>query len=188
MLKGIFRLAIVLAILSWIGTLAFHFYHLQSDVWRFEQHFSPHLRGKHSDMLPSELSWPVYAAREEFVSLPSKERWTKAEDFYDLHIEPWENLYRLEGLKKWILETSQHTVEQARIIEGGWNGIVISYRSFHPPGIIVVPRLSYVLFSSTTLSITIFSAIVVNILSVISLFIGRWVWRGFHPPGKRTIG
>lgn len=188
MLKGIFRLTIVLAILSWIGTLAFHYYHLQSDVWRFKQHISPHLRGEYSDILPSECSWPVYAAREEFVSLPSKERWTKAEDFYNLYIKPWESWYRLEGLKKWILESSQHTVEQARIVKGSWNGIEVSYRSFDPPGIVVGPRLSYLLFSSTTLFIALIFAIVVNILSVIILFTGHWVWRGFHPPGKKTIG
>ena len=187
MLKGIFRLAVVLTVLSWIGATVFLFYHLQSDVWRFKQHFSPHLRGKHSDTPPLESSWPVYAAREEFISLSPEEKRAKAEDFYNLYIKHWESLYRLEALRKWILETSQHTVEQARIVKGGWNGIVVSYRSFRPPGILVSPRLSY-LFSSTTIGIALISAITANIMAVIILLTGRWVWRGFRPPAKKTRG
>ena len=186
MLKGIFRLAVVLTILSWIGTIGFHYYHLRSDEWRFYKHISPHLRGKYSDRLPTELDWPVYAAGEEFISLPPEERRAKAEDFYNSYIKGWESFYRLEGLREWIVETSQHTVEQARIVKGGWSGMEVSYRSFRPSGILVVPRLSYLLFGSTPLVIALIAALSANILAVIVIIAGRWVWLGFRPPAKET--
>ena len=97
MLKGIFRLAVVLTVLSWIGTTVFHWYELESAGSHPKQHLPPRSRGKHSDTPPSRLSWPVNAASEEFISLPAQERRAKADDFYDSSIKHWESFYFMDG-------------------------------------------------------------------------------------------
>lgn len=180
MAKGIFRLAVVLIVVSWIGAAIMTYLEIDKDRWRLDGHMSPYLRGDFSQFRPTQLDWPVYAATPEFLSLPLSEREAKALNFYEENIELWEPYFHLSRLKAWILESSQYSIQEAPIKTMNWDGFEVSFRDFKPVGILNSPKGSYVFFNSNTLLIAIFVAMGLALILAIVFFTSRWVFRGFR--------
>jgi hypothetical protein len=166
-------------VLSWIGAAIVTFLDIAEDRWQFDRHFSPYLRGELSDYPPTELSWPVYAARPEFLSLSLPERKQEAKNFYRLNIDHWEPIWQLAPLKKWIVESSQYSLQDApvRTFDSERGGV--NYREFDLPGISNQPNMFYVAFDSNTLSIALFLWISLTSIIAVVFFVSRWVIRGF---------
>jgi len=164
----------VIVILSWLIAVIFTWRHLGEDLWRFEQHISVYLT-EHS---PHEGTWPVYAATPRFLSLDSEGRLDAANTFYERNIGFWDTIYFTPRLKEWIIKSSQYDLKKAPALTQQWNNYDVTFRNFPIEGVMVAPKLTYVLFNSNTLAIAAFLAIFLGF--ILSIFL--WVMRGFQKP------
>ena len=94
MVKGLFRLSMLSIIIVWLVVSVIQWRELSKDLWLIEQHISPYL----SDNLLPDLGWPTYAATNEFLALSLVERYRATERYYQLNIEPLEDIYYVAGL------------------------------------------------------------------------------------------
>lgn len=183
MIKGFFRLAVVATFLIWIVTAVMVWRETDKGIWRVERNISPYLRGVMSTSLPSDDSWPVFAATPKFLALSDSEKVNAASDLYEQHVRYLERWYFVgndDALKKWFLATARLSLNDAPIRYFPYDyQLDIAYRGFYIPGINIAPRMSYVLFSKHVLTTTTIIAGSFVFLLIPATLLVRWVYSGF---------
>ena len=154
---------------------------VEGRLWLIEQHISPNL----NDHILAAYGWPYEAAKPAFLALPPDERMEAAAAYYAYRVRPLEKLYSVGNLEQWMAETARLTVSEAPIgyFSERHTEQRLPYRQFDHPGIVVTPRLSYVLFSD---AVMIFTPLI-SLGSIVALILitatVRWVYRGFSKSG-----
>jgi hypothetical protein len=172
MLKGFIRLGIVTTLLTWVSVAVWHWKYLDDDIWLIEQHISPLL----NESTLSNFGWPSFAAEEQFLNLSLDGRLDAASRYFEQRLKPLEEKYYFDELKDWMLNSSQLSLTDAPVDS---LGDIPPFRRFGVVGFIIAPRLSYVVFSSTTLGITGLISVGLMFVIIVMVLSFRWVIRGF---------
>jgi hypothetical protein len=170
-MPGIFRLSIVIVLLSWVIAAILTWKNLADGLWNLERHISVYS----TEFSPYSNDWPVYSASPEFISLNLDDRLSAAETFYQSHVVKWKTIYYTESLERWILRTSQYNLNKAPRNCSYWNERMIYFRDYPSESVFVSPKLVYVLFNSNTLAIA--GSLAIFIWAILMVMI--WVIRGF---------
>ncbi len=181
MTRGFVRVGVVVVLFTWIVAAFLQWKHVEGDIWQIKQHISPNLSGN----ILAAYGWPWYAAKPAFLALPSDERVEAAARYYANRVRPLERLYSVGSLEQWMAETARLTVSEAPIeyLSVGHSEQRLPYRRFDLPGIVVTPRLSYILFSDAVMIATPLISVGVIVALILITATVRWVYRGFSKSG-----